>query len=277
MDKKNQSLNLFYRKFGEGPPLIIIHGLYGSSGNWISIGKALAEHFEVFIIDMRNHGNSPFSNEHSYALMKDDIFRFIKAQQIKKAIIIGHSMGGKAAMFFAADFPEKVQSLIIIDISPRSYKSHYEFDPQSIDHKNIIAAMLSVNLSTIQHREDVDSILSHSIKPLRVRQFLLKNLYRNRDGSFKWKLNLEVLQKNLPDIMDGLDPERFSHGNGVTGFPVLFIRGEKSNYILQEDVDIIKTIFPMAEIVTIPDASHWLHADQPDLLIKTITYFILGQ
>jgi esterase len=269
-------MNLFYRKFGHGPALIILHGLFGSSDNWVSIAKVLSEHFEVFIIDLRNHGNSMHSKEHSYKLLKDDLYEFIISQHIEKAVIMGHSMGGKAAMFFAVDYPEKVQALIIIDISPRSYKSLDKPELQSIEHMNIIAAMLSVDFAKIKSRQDVDIILSKTIKSSRVRQFLLKNVYRNRGGSFGWKLNLQALHDNLPELLDGLDPKKFIDGKGITGFPVLFIKGEKSNYIMVEDLRLIKTIFPMAEMVTIPDADHWLHVEQPDLLLKTINYFVFG-
>jgi esterase len=269
-------MDLFFRKYGEGPPLIIIHGLYGSSDNWITIGKTLSNQFEVFLVDLRNHGNSPHTKEHSYILLKNDIYEFMQSQKIEKAIILGHSMGGKAAMFFAVDYPDKIQSLIVIDISPRSYKSLYEPASQSLDHMNIITAMLSVNFSEISNREDVDKILSQNINSIPVRRFLLKNVRRNQDGSFGWKLNIQSLHDNLPKIMDGLDPKRFLNGNGITGFPVLFIRGEKSNYIESEDIALIKIIFPMADFATIPRAGHWLHAEQPDLLLKTIKYFISG-
>jgi pimeloyl-ACP methyl ester carboxylesterase len=269
-------MNLFYRKFGQGPVLIILHGLYGSSDNWVSIGKVLSEHFEVFLIDLRNHGNSFHSNEHNYHLLKNDLYEFMLSNQIEKAIIIGHSMGGKAAMFFAVDYPEKVQSLIIIDISPRSYKSLIKPESQITDHMNIISSMLSVDFTKIKSREDVDEILSKTIKSVRIRRFLLKNVHRRKDGSFEWKLNLHALHNHLPEIMDGLDPKKFLNGNGITGFPVLFIKGEKSNYIMEEDLQIIKTIFPAADLVSIPDSGHWLHAEKPDLLLKTLRYFILG-
>jgi esterase len=269
-------MNLFYRKFGQGPVLIILHGLYGSSDNWISIGKILSEHFEVFLPDLRNHGNSPHSNEHNYDLLKNDLYGFMVSNQIEKAVIMGHSMGGKAAMFFAVDYPEKVQSLIIIDISPRSYKSLDNPESQITDHMNIISSMLSVDFAIIKSREDVENILSETIKSIKIRRFLLKNVHRKKEGSFEWKLNLQALHDHLPEIMDGLDPKKFLHGNGITGFPVLFIKGEKSNYIKSEDQQIIKTIFPVADLVSIPGADHWLHVEQPDLLLKTIKYFVLG-
>lgn len=270
-------MELFYRKFGAGHPLIILHGLYGSSTNWITVGKVFAKQFEVFLPDLRNHGNSPFSSEHSYDLMKDDLDSFMRSQNIEKAIIIGHSMGGKTAMFFAAAFPEKVRALVVVDISPRSYKSLNESDHQYVDHKNIIDSLLSLNLSILKSREDADRFLLNNIQSSRVRQFLLKNLHRNHDGSFSWKLNVHAIHDNLHQIMEGLDEHKYDYANGIAGFPVLFIRGEKSNYIENIDIPVIKKIFPMAEIVTVPGAGHWLHAEQPELFIKTVSYFLSGK
>ena len=267
-------MNLFYRKYGEGPPFIILHGLFGSSDNWMSIGKILSERFMVFLIDIRNHGNSPHSEEFNYTLLKNDILDFMLAQNIDKAIIMGHSMGGKAAMFFAADYPEKVQSLIIVDISPGSYLSIDKPSPQSLDHMNILTAMLGVNLPKVKNREEVDKLLAPAIKSERIRRFLLKNIKRDHDNKFSWKLNVQALHDNLPKIMEGLDTNKFIKGNGVTGFPILFVKGEQSDYINNENLPLIKIIFPTANIVTIPGAGHWVHAEQPELFIKTINDFL---
>jgi pimeloyl-ACP methyl ester carboxylesterase len=270
-------MDLFFRRFGEGPPLIILHGLFGSSGNWMRIGKALSEHFEVFIPDLRNHGNSPHSDEFSYPLLKDDLHSLMRSVNIEKAVIFGHSMGGKAAMFFTADFPEMVQSLIIGDISPRSYRSPEIQGQHYSDHRKIIEVMLGIDLQGLKDREAAEHILIQTLNSAPVSRFLLKNLHYNRDGNYSWKLNLMSLYNNLHHIMDGLDIGKFRNGNGITGFPVLFIRGEKSNYIIPEDIHLIKTIFPMAEVVTIPGAGHWFHAEKPEIVISTIRYFILGK
>ena len=269
-------MELFYRRFGGGPPLIILHGLYGSSDNWVSIGKALASNFEVFIIDQRNHGDSPHSKEHNYTLLKNDLYDFMNQHGIEKAVLMGHSMGGKTVMFFSADYPERVQSLLVIDISPRSYKSLLNSVPQAIDHMDIINAMLEVDFSVVEKRSDVDKQLSQGILYSKIRHFLLKNVGRDKEGNYFWKLNIETLRDQLPEIMDGMDVKRFSNGNGITGFPVLFIKGENSGYISTEDITLIQTIFPAADIASIPGAGHWLHAEKPELLLKTIKYFVLG-
>jgi esterase len=269
-------MKLFYRRYGEGPPFIILHGLYGSSDNWVNIGKSLAENFEVFLIDQRNHGNSPHSAEHNYTLLKNDVFEFMETQAIAKAVIMGHSMGGKVAMNFAVDYPDRVQALLIIDIAPKSYKSLLSPSPQALEHMNLINAMMEVDFSVVNKRTDLDKQLMAGIPSARIRNFLLKNVKRDRNGLYSWKLNVKTLRNELPAIMDELDPEKFKKGKGVSGFPVLFVKGEKSNYISPEDMTGIRAVFPAAEITTIPDAGHWLHAEHPDLLVKTIKYFVLG-
>ncbi len=262
---------------GQGPPMIILHGLYGSSDNWLSIGRAFSSNFEVFLIDQRNHGRSPHTKEHNYINLRNDLHDFMVSHNLQKSVILGHSMGGKAAMYFSVAWPEMVQSLIVIDISPRSYKSLTQPAPQTVDHMNIISAMISVDFNSVKDRADVEDILKESIPSERIRQFLLKNIKRGRDGIYKWKLNVKTLHDQLPKIIDGIDPKPFMNGNGITGFPVLFIKAEKSSYIREEDIGIIKTIFPMAEMATIPDTDHWVHAEKPELLIKTISYFVLGE
>ncbi len=267
-------MKLNFRKYGEGPPLIILHGLYGSSDNWISIARELAENFEVFVPDLRNHGNSPHINEHNYRLLKNDIHDFMEQHALKSATLLGHSMGGKAAMFFAAEFPDRLDNLVVVDISPRSYKSANAPAPHTVDHLNIIEAMLNVDFSEVDNRMDVDMILAETIKSQRIRQFLLKNVKRKDKNSFCWKLNLEVLHRSMPDILEGLDPQKINNGSGLTGFPVLFIKGENSDYISDPDFPVIQQIFPAAEIVTIPNAGHWLHAEQTDLFLKNVKYFL---
>lgn len=267
-------MEMFFRKFGEGPPVIITHGLYGASDNWVSIGRELSDNHEVFIIDWRNHGNSPHTTEHRYEDLKNDLLEFYDKQGIAKASLIGHSMGGKANMFFAVDYPERVQSLVVVDISPRSYKSPDHPAPHTVDHMNIIQAMLNVDFSKADSRMDVDMMLADTVKSPRIRQFLLKNVTRKDRDSFCWKMNLETVHNYLPEIMDGLDPENINLGLGVTGFPVLFIKGADSDYISDVDYPIIKKIFPAADIVSIPNAGHWVHAEQTELFLKNVRYFL---
>ncbi len=266
-------MNLFFRKLGQGPPLIIIHGLYGSSDNWFTIGKKLAENFEVYLIDQRNHGQSPHTHEHNYILLKEDLREFMDQQSIEKAIILGHSMGGKTAMFFSADYPERISSLIVVDISPLSYLTTNS--AQLLQHKIILDSMLSIDFSNISSREQVDAILSESIQQNQVRQFLLKNIKRSKDNKFHWGLNISVLQNELPKIIDGMNINDFKNKKSITGFPVLFIKGSDSDYIQENDIKAILTIYPQAEFETINDAGHWVHAEQPKLFLKTVLQFLL--
>jgi len=262
-------MKLFFRKYGQGQPLIIIHGLYGSSDNWVSIGRKLAENFEVFIIDQRNHGKSPHSSNLNYQVLKDDLKEFMDEHSIDKAIIVGHSMGGKTAMFFATDYPERVTKLIVADISPRSYKSTNS--SQLLAHNTIIRAMYNLDFYGINSRQEIDDILSKSIPEDRIRQFLLKNIKRSEKNEYSWRINIKALKTELPNIMDGLSEDQ----QRITQSPVLFLKGENSEYIQDEDRKIITKIFPFAFIKTIPDAGHWLHAEQPDFFLKEITDFIL--
>ena len=262
-------MELFFRKYGKGPPLIIIHGLYGSSDNWVSISRKLAENFKVYLIDQRNHGKSPHSTEHNYQLLKEDLREFMDSQSIEKAIIIGHSMGGKTAMFFAVDYPERVSHLIIADISPRSYETTNS--NQLLAHSTIIRAMYNIDFYGITKRQEIDKILAKSIPENRIRQFLLKNIKRSKDNKYSWSLNIKTIKNELANIMKGLDENQPE----IIEFPVLFIKGEKSDYILNEDKKAIQKIFPYSDIETIPNTGHWLHAEQPGLFLEKIKNFIL--
>ncbi len=262
-------MELFFRKYGQGPPLIIIHGLYGSSDNWVSIGRKLAENFEVYLVDQRNHGRSPHSPHHNYQLLKEDLHEFMDVNSIKKAIIIGHSMGGKTAMFFAVDYPERVSHLIVADISPRSYNDTNS--EQLLSHSNIIRAMYNLDFYSIQSRDEVGEILAKDILNARVRQFLLKNVKRSKNNEYNWMLNIKAIRNELPNILEGLNEDQ----EQITGFPVLFLKGEKSEYISEKDQKFISKIFPYADIETIPNAGHWLHAEQPELFLEKIEDFIL--
>jgi len=268
-------MKLFFRKYGEAaPPLIIVHGLYGSSDNWVSIARDLADRFEVFVVDQRNHGQSPHSPQHDYPSMREDLRELMDDQGIKKAVLIGHSMGGKTVMSFAEAWPERVQALVSVDIAPKSYRNLALASRTAANHSNMIEAMMEVDLSKIESREDADLALAASIGSERIRGFLLKNLRRDADGTFAWRINLEAISNNLEAIFEGMDREAIAARGGITGFPALFISGGDSEYIRARDYQMIKDIFPTAEIVTVQGAGHWVHAEQPDLLVKTIRYFL---
>lgn len=266
-------MELFFRKLGSGPPMIIIHGLYGSSDNWLSIGKALSRSYTVYLVDQRNHGQSPHDEVHDYPSMRDDLIEFMDRHELRKATIIGHSMGGKTAVFLSESHPERIDALVVIDIAPTAYGAEASGN-QVETHKRIMDAMLEVDFKKAASREDVDEQLAKNIDSPRIRSFLLKNIVRNQDKSLQWKLNVPALRENLEEVLGGLDPKKYRGGEEIAGFPVLFIRGEKSDYISDDDILVIQQIYPMARVTTLPDAGHWLHVEQPALLIKTIRYFL---
>ena len=205
-------MELFYRNFGEGPPLIIVHGLYGASDNWLSIGKALASDFDVYLVDQRNHGQSPHAETHNYPAMRDDLIEFMDRHDLQKAILVGHSMGGKTVMFLAEAYPERVDSLIVIDIAPTTCHPD-DHSGQARTHTEIVNGMLSVDFSKVKKREDVNDQLALTIHSPKIRSFLMKNVYRDRNGHYGWKLNAPVIGKELASIFEGLDPGKYRHGD----------------------------------------------------------------
>ncbi|MGW8122526.1 alpha/beta fold hydrolase [Roseivirga echinicomitans] len=243
---------LYFRELGEGQPLIILHGLLGTSDNWLTLGKKYAEHYKVYILDQRNHGQSFHDDEFSYPALAKDLLNFMNSQNIEKAHILGHSMGGKVAMTFAIEHPGRVDKLIIADIGPQTYPPH---------HTVIFKGLFSLDLANLSSRNEADEKLAEYIPEIGVRQFLLKNLARNND-SFEWKVNLEVIAKEIDKIGLGL-----SH-NAVYENSTLFIRGGKSDYIKDSDFNLIHSTFKNSKIETIGGAGHWLHAEKPDLFLK---------
>ncbi len=263
-------MELFFRKEGSGSPLVIVHGLYGSSDNWINIGKRLSVKHTVYMIDQRNHGRSPFSNSHTFNDMRDDLAEFFEKHNIEKATILGHSMGGKTAMWFAFDYPEKVEKLVIADIAPKNYLLLQE-DSQFYLHQNILLAMMEIDFSKIKSRNDVDDFMAQKIDDERICQFLLKNVAKDKTHhQFRWRINAEVLYDHLDEIVSGVNKNWLEDRIPITTYPVIFIRGMKSKYILPEDEPMIKVIYPDARIIDIPDAGHWLHAEQPELFMKAV-------
>lgn len=254
-------MKLHFRKLGEGDPVIILHGLFGQSDNWLSIGKKLSENFSVFIPDMRNHGHSGHSPSLSYQAMSDDILEFIEEHQIKYPIIIGHSMGGKAAMHFTLEHPYLVKKLAVIDISLRKY-------PERKIHTHIVSTMLGLNLDSFSIRQEVEKVLTQKIDNERIRMFILKNLYYKHHGKLAWRLNLEAINNSLDMLFDSVDV------TGTYENATLFIRGGLSDYIPDEDEGLIKRSFPKADIKTISGATHWVHADAPEELFGILSEFL---
>ena len=230
---------------GTGKPLLVLHGFLGMSDNWRSMGKQWAAHFEVHLIDLRNHGRSFHSDAFSYADMAEDLTAYCDHHQPHQVIVLGHSMGGKLAMHYATTNPEQVEKLIVADIVPKTYPPH---------HDHILEGLMDLHTHPPKSRGDADQRLSQFVTEQGTRSFLLKNLYRTRDG-FALRVNAPVLQEQVGQVMMASDANY--HG------PTLFLAGEKSDYILPQDHVQIASQFPQAIVKTIPNAGHWLHAESP--------------
>jgi len=252
-------MQLNYQSFGKGSPLIILHGLFGMLDNWHTVGTMLGKQFHVFLLDQRNHGRSPHSPEVSYTVMAEDVRDFAAQHRIPVFFLLGHSMGGKVAMTTALAFPDLVAKLVVVDIAPRSYSSF---------HDSILEALRSLDLSEYSSRQSVDDALSGSIREAPVRQFLLKNLARNDNGSFRWKMNLPAISSTYQQMLKGVD--------GSTAFrkPTLFVRGRKSSYIGEQDRPDIERLFPNSTVIDF-ETGHWVHAEAPAQLTQTVTEFLL--
>jgi pimeloyl-ACP methyl ester carboxylesterase len=248
-------MQLHLKESGQGRAVILLHGLFGSADNWHHIALRLAEKFHVFALDQRNHGQSPHSAEMNYSLMADDVNEFMASRGIEKAFVIGHSMGGKTAMQFALQFPQRVEKLVVADMAPRAYAPA---------HDKFFAALLALDLPSFQTRQQIEDALAPEIPNLMLRRFLLKNLGRNPAGAFFWKINLRGISENYLQLGQPISaPVPFAG-------PTLFIRGGKSNYIKAEDEPLIRELFPAAQIQTMTEASHWIHADQPEEFLRRL-------
>lgn len=252
-------MKLNFRKYGQGHPLFVLHGVFGSSDNWQSLGKAFAEHFTTYLIDLRNHGNSPHSEEMTYDAMARDLKELMSSEGLKSIHLLGHSMGGKVAMHFATAYPQLVDRLIVVDIAPKYYPPH---------HQQIFEGFHSVDLANLQSRKDADNQMAEKIRDFGVRQFILKNLTRDEQGNYAWKVNLNALQKNIENIGAGL-PENQKSEN-----PTLFIGGSKSDYLQDADHELIKQHFPKASIESVDGAGHWVHAEKPKELLALVLEFL---
>lgn len=253
-------MNLNFKSLGKGFPLIILHGLLGSLDNWQSIAKHFSEHFQMFIIDQRNHGRSPHSQEFSYELLVSDLLEFMQQQGIAQAHIIGHSMGGKVAMHLALKHHEKVAKLIIVDVAPVEYEDR---------HSQVFKALFAVDLKTIETRQQAEAILrAHLGNDESTVQFLMKGLYRDDDNKFQWRFNVDSLYEAYDEISSGITSEKPFEGE------TLFIKGEKSEYINAANFSEIIDLFPHNQLVEIPGAGHWVHADNPNGFIAAVDKFL---
>lgn len=258
---------------GMGKDLIILHGLYGSGDNWLSIAHAFESEYTVYLPDLRNHGKSFHSDLFEYDNMVSDIEQLFDEQGITSAIVMGHSMGGKLAMKFALKHPDKVTKMIIVDIAPKSYVGKNSFLPQMQFHRSIMDSLLAMPIDKFLNRSDAEKWLSNYIAQPDIRQFLLKNLRRGKDKRFYWQINLAVLSRQLPYLLDDISDTTYREAK----MPVLFIKGENSPYIDDADEEHIAEIFPNAEVVTIFDAGHWVHAEQPERFVQVLAGFLTSK
>ena len=251
---------LFRQSYGEGAPLLIIHGLFGASGNWVTLARNVyAKHFRTITLDLRNHGRSPHSPDFSYDFMSEDVLGLMSEEGIEHAHILGHSMGGKLAMHLALEHPEVVDRLIVADIGPQNYPAR---------HGTLFDAMEALHPEHYSSREEMDVVLSRDIPSPAVRQFLMKNLQRHGEG-FQWGINLPAIRKAYSEIIGPI--ESWDSFDGET----LFVRGANSDYLVESDVTRIRALFPFADMATIEGAGHWLHAEAPAEFADITLNFLL--
>ena len=269
-------MKLFYREEGKEnqQTIVIVHGLYGSSDNWLTVGKKLGRKHHVYMVDQRNHGRSPNADTHTYEDMADDLASFFEDHQIEKAVVIGHSMGGKTAILFTADYPEKTDKLIVADIAPRNYLELQE-KGQYYLHQHILESLKEVRQHQFESREEIADFLSLKLDDESLVMFLLKNVYRNKETKkFDCRINVDVLYDYLDEVISGVNYRWLEDRMPILNYPVLFIKGEKSNYIQKEDEQKIREIYPDVKFEYIPNAGHWLHAEQPQLFMEALERFI---
>lgn len=251
---------LYSNIIGSGKPLCILHGFLGMSDNWKTLGNHYAENgFEVHLIDQRNHGRSFWSEDFNYDLLAQDLLDYLNEKNMASTALIGHSMGGKTVMQFACSYPERTSRLIVADIAPKFYPPH---------HHDILNALNQLNLDDLESRNDAEDRLKHHLGSYAIRQFLLKNLHREKGNTFGWRMNLKVLTDKMEEIGENITS--MEHFNG----PTLFLRGSRSEYVSEADASLIKKHFPQAKVETIANAGHWLHAENPDQFLEKSLQFL---
>lgn len=250
---------LHSRILGKGKPFLILHGFLGMGDNWKSLANKFAENYEVHLIDQRNHGRSFHSDKFDFELLTEDLLKYIAHHNLEEVILLGHSMGGKTAMLFAVNHPKKIEKLIIADISPREYPAH---------HQDILAALNMVDFTIQKSRKEIEEVLEKYISNAGIRMFLMKNVTRNGKEGYKYRFNLRALTENYNEIVVGLPSD--THFDKDT----LFLSGENSGYIGVDDIPLIEAHFPKANIVTVKNAGHWLHADNPTQFYDEVVSFL---
>ena len=251
-------MKLNFKEFGKGKPLLILHGLMGMLDNWQGIAKELSPDFNVFTIDLRNHGHSPHNSEFSYECMANDVLEFVDDMGFHEILLMGHSMGGKVAMKFAQNNSELVEKLIVVDIGPKAYPVY---------HTTILDGLNAIDFNIVKSRKEAENILKNYIPTVAERLFLLKNMYWKDNTQLNWRFNLEAITKNIPNLGVEINDRLFDK-------PTLFISGENSSYIIKSDLENILISFPFATFIVIPNASHWVHTDQPQLFLSIVQKFL---
>lgn len=251
-------MDLFFRETGNGQPLIFLHGIFGSSDNWLTQARMLSANYHTYALDLRNHGQSPHDDVFDYPSMAADILGFINMHGIENPVLVGHSMGGKVAMNFALAYPEQVQKLIVVDIAPKSY---------DMRHYTILEGLQAIPIDAITSRAEADEALAAFVEEPDVRQFLLKNVQRKPEGGFTWKLNLPVIADQIENIGVDLQFE------GTFEKPTLFVRGARSGYVKDADLDRIRKIFPAAEVEKL-DTGHWIPAEKPKEFVELVSTWL---
>ncbi len=254
-------VQLSYSETGDGPPLIILHGLFGWKRNWAGIANMLADDYRVFTLDLRNHGDSPHAPGMSYAEMAEDIATFLQGAGLGPVPVVGHSMGGKTSMVLALTEPDLLERLLVLDIAPIPYDRDYD---------DYISALRAVDLAAVTRRSDVDAALELAFPDRSIRAFLLQNLATDGDGLFKWRVNLDAIDHHMDNIMGFPDIDSDQAFEGRT----LFLAGGNSDYVTQNHQAEIDRLFPNADLDFVAGASHWVHADKPEVFVSRLRTFL---
>jgi esterase len=251
-------MKLFYKILGEGQPLLLLHGLFGSADNWLTHAKNWSQHYKVYMIDQRNHGHSSHHQETSYSAMAEDLFELVVDEQLRDILLLGHSMGGKTAMAFAQEYSFLIEKMVIVDMGIKAYPPH---------HQRIFDGLRAVQIEECISRHEAEQRLLPFVPHDATRQFLLKNMYWKNPKELAWRFNHEALESNITAIMRGL-PMKSADVN------TLFIRGETSDYIADNDWPCIQHAFPKSQLITIPQAGHWVHAESPQAFSNAVLRFL---
>jgi pimeloyl-ACP methyl ester carboxylesterase len=254
-------MKLSYAEYGDGPVLLVLHGLFGSARNWNTVATRLAENHRVYALDLRNHGNSPWAETMSYYDLAEDVGGFIEEHQLRSVAVLGHSMGGKTAMVLALEHGHLVDRLIVVDIAPVAYGGS--------DLESYVRTMQGVTLDGLKRRDEVEAQLRDTVEEAGIRSFLMQNLVY-RDQHFEWRINLRALASNFPQLVDFPAAAETRVYEGRT----LFLSGRFSDYVRPDHHPAIRRMFPKAEFEVIDDAGHWVHADQSERLVERVLGFL---